>query len=92
MKTKFTPGPWIAGPQDIGRMIESPTAAINSTIGCIHGCSEADAHLIAAAPEMYDLLEWTIEMLEGEHPESVNGKNLYGDRVRSLLKKARGEL
>ncbi|MGB2063575.1 MAG: hypothetical protein ACPHUL_00370 [Marinomonas gallaica] len=52
-----------------------------------------DAHLIAAAPEMYDLLEKVKsaqELADNEIEHSDNLHELYDD-IKKLLAKARGE-
>jgi hypothetical protein len=52
------------------------------------------AHLIAAAPDMYELLLKFLPMDEdGNGPFEYNeGSEHYGEEVKALIAKARGEL
>lgn len=59
---KHTPGPWeVAGPAGAGVMISAPTSP-TSYIAVVYGprvnpSSEADAHLISAAPDLLEALK-----------------------------------
>jgi hypothetical protein len=92
METKFTKGPWSARIDkdlysEVGRNGD-PQSFIsshrNEYSGVTKDCAVANAHLIAAAPEMYEMLA-----------ELLNDSRLvYGDdydAVEKLLSKARGE-
>lgn len=103
-KPKFTPGPWVA-PNEMGNLVLTKE---DWTHGLYKGCmqivitpcdtkqTEANAHLIAAAPEMYDALEVAAAELEqcepnDEYPEmQMAYRNIMG-QIKSALKKARGE-
>ena len=55
-ETKFTPGPWYVGGN--GGFINQ--LQIEPTIGCVYGAGDelkANAHLIAAAPDLFAALE-----------------------------------
>lgn len=55
-------------------------------------CDEADAHLIAASPEMYEALEALVDLQNG--PPLIREQvewNSAMDRARAALAKARGE-
>lgn len=62
METKFTKGPWIVKSNgayfDIGTENDSLVLPVYPTVcmGAMHH-DEENAHLIAAAPEMYEMLE-----------------------------------
>ena len=46
-----------------------------------------DAHLIASAPELYEALDWLVQVFDGEYP-------LHADKIvkaKNALAKARGE-
>lgn len=111
-ETKFTPGPWVFSPQRDTHdcCIHTADAVeeygyINHGKGGVVGSSEwtwisdADAHLIAAAPDMYAALE----RLLGDAEDMNNALNYeYGHisgpceddgfgYVRAALAKARGE-
>lgn len=80
---KFEPGPWITGGCS-GRMITTPTGYVGD--GFIADVdTKANAMLIAAAPEMYDWLNWLIEM-----DMTVAGPG-DKEKIKNVLKKARGE-
>ena len=94
-EAKFTPGPWKAlrghaywevSPQVRGdgqpfTICDCCPTAPRCPDG---GLQEANAHLIAAAPEMYDMLK-TIENDDGSVP------GWLWDRIQATLAKARGE-
>jgi len=96
-ETKFTPGPWIVVPSVWPTPPSIETEEGASLVGWLsdgtgfRGASLAtdaiwNAHLIAAAPEMYELLERACALLHGgpELPELES-------EIWELLKKARGE-
>ena len=94
--TKFTPGPWHATHTDPAEGYdcwwitadpmkngEKEVATVNC--GYPHAKHEANAHLIAAAPDLYEWLERCLAMVEhGEGPPNWDG-------IRAVLAKARGE-
>lgn len=82
---KFTPGPWALDDDGWICAGNEPVCMIES--GGITGFfphAQADANLIAAAPEMYDLLDCAQATGMLEHGG-------LGDAIRSALAKARGE-
>ena len=89
-KPKFTPGPWRCGANNLGQLIS-----------VLHGpegvyLSSADAHLIAAAPEMYELLSFLeshVDMSQCSVHAVVRpwGNESIRDYIPRLLAKARGE-
>jgi len=84
-KTKFTKGPWIAQTHD--GEVKHAVIHLNGGGFDISRCpdSVANAHLIAAAPDMYDALA-SIEN---------DGKQVPAwlwDKIQDTLAKARGEL
>ena len=110
-ETKFTPGPWEAHDGQIWETypdiddqwrFKKVLADIRHNTGWpkhqkIEG-SEANAHLIAAAPELYAALEWYAEQSrlarsiysegdEGRHALASDG----GEKALAALAKARGE-
>ena len=105
--TKFTPGPWKIR-KERGRkafnmppsiISESPLPGHGETVcgmggGLIHYANhEANAHLIASAPEMYEVLE----IIEAAQDARSGAEALEilstqaEDRVSQVLAKARGE-
>lgn len=103
---KFTPGPWYVKPrEEIKSMYGSSytrTTILDSQDGGYsprhviaqiahgNGQEEANARLIAAAPEMYELLDRIKGMLEFCKLEnSIDAETEH--EIDRLLKKARGE-
>ena len=99
-ETKFTPGPWHVGNQDIYADGSDGDDLVICAIGQAGGfrsaefsvvrgkrsAAEANAHLIAAAPDLYDFLA-TLCMMRGIR------KNYPGlvEHSEKALAKARGE-
>jgi len=100
MKAKFTKGPWIKGGSDDGggcvNHIYSDdatgSAVANVKFSIVRRRSdelEANAHLIAAAPDMYALLDELSAFLSFKvKDDTLKGLKL---NVDTLLAKARGE-
>jgi len=98
MSAKFTPGPWAVYPGTDGNEIcavdHSPGLPIRQVI-CGPRRGEnwiANAHLIAAAPDMYEALQDLIALAEHAMREAgdydINGEL---EDARAALAKARGE-
>ena len=91
-KPKFTPGPWFVDHGVLGkpRIFSRADNLIKSMVcACEHGAlsrQEHDAVLIAAAPEMYELLERIIDEMNYTTIQYHNAKD-----IEAVLKKARGE-
>jgi len=88
-KAEFTKGPYKVKQESPDTFIvrDSRGAGICSIRGHRKRAvtrAKADAHLLAAAPEMYDLLD-TIENDAGQVPQWL------WDRIQTTLAKARGE-
>ena len=93
---KWTPGPW-----RYDRTNGSPTTGEHMIAGakpgylaevrdCGSGDVRANAHLIAAAPDMAEALEKALNFIT--NTESEMGETLpCGDAARTALAKARGE-
>ena len=86
---KHTPGPWFIG------ALESGQAAVDAASGDVTGwVSIPDAHLIAAAPDLYSAL---VEFLSASNvPEIMTREETLRliraeDAARAAIKKARGE-
>lgn len=94
-EAKFTPGPWVVaasrggfcdvkwGEQSIGGL-----AFARKGYDCqfhIRGISPPDAHLIAAAPELYEALQACLDH------GSMTGHDFVIEQAHSALAKARGE-
>lgn len=96
MSAKFTPGPWFVVPQGCfvaDRKVEfdGDGARVGETPNmCIECASEANAHLIAAAPEMYEVIE-EIAGMKIADCDAHDAANYMRDAARALLAKMRGE-
>lgn len=76
--TKFTPGPWLDW--KTFEWIQEPIKLL---------CDPDNARLIAAAPELYEALERTLELLERNYPNPAPKGQISA--ARAALAKARGE-
>jgi hypothetical protein len=98
-ETKFTPGPWRYDYEDgyCGEII----ASTGKTVATFTDEPSAqDAHLIAAAPDMYEELECARDVFrfyqshhefKGGSEKAIRNKEI-ADRIDRLLAKARGEV
>ena len=104
MTTEHTPGTWAYQPsQAEGHWIIGLHNDIPECIGlsddgymCVSGiCSEADARLIAAAPDLLEALQSLLPMLDEWHdefPDHVGDKEGPAiDAARAAIAKATGE-
>ena len=96
---KFTPGPWqwsmVSG--DYRTLVNEELDTIIDSAGTedMWLCSEnidANASLIAAAPELFELLkealeDWDETNFDEEYPYRID----WADKARAALAKARGE-
>ena len=86
-EAKFTKGQWEAKVHDEGESLCAALVYLSNKGGFdLSGCPDcaANAHLIASAPEMYEMLKVITETLGDEYTEEM-------DKIDSLLAKARGE-
>ena len=84
-KAKHTPGPWQIDQSGAGLEIR-PSRSIHAITILKHG-EEANARLIAAAPEMAEALEAIVEA--GYRGDEINGKLLA--EAEAAIRKARGD-
>lgn len=96
-ETKFTPGPWEAVSFN-GNSLVVTELIVNEkeAIALLGTCGEkeqANAHLIAAAPDMYEALEAAVsEYGKPGGPWNVPSEpGTWIDKARAALAKARGE-
>ena len=88
-KTRFTPGPWLLEKCGCGNPNCNRYGTSNGVFYQGSGYDPADAHLIAAAPEIYEALQ---RLLNGmtQHGMADHGPALKA-AARAALRKARGE-
>ena len=99
MNSKFTPGPWVISDELRTSINTAPTEdGSYKHIAMVNWCKyreysiegeehDANAHLIAAAPEMYEAVETALECLENKG----FARAYVEDLLRNALRKARGE-
>ncbi len=97
-KPKFTPGPWIIDPVRAGDkeiFINQPGDSwkrLEATVSrddCDSKMALANAHLIAAAPDMYDALAASLKFFNN-HRHYEAGEDAY-QGARAALAKAKGK-
>lgn len=84
-KTKFTNGNW----EFDGELVMSEGTVIADPIYTGDEEVTANAHLIAAAPEMYVMLETVLNVLDGR--AEYTHEDISKSYIQKLLAKARGE-
>lgn len=100
METKFTPGPWEVhkGIDRSARLFVCELGAHGFKVFSEHritripsyslASTEADAHLIASAPDLYEVLETTL--LHLQHPNQFENEEVI-KQIKKVLAQARGE-
>ena len=101
-KEKFTPGPWEVIFQECGLgNISQRKFTVRGGGHSVAGCyctnpdknaeNDANGYLIAAAPEMYELLQHYADLLDAG--DATAECRMYEDRalIEKVLKKVRGE-
>jgi len=88
---KFTPGPWgnvdFALSNEIGTL-KNPLIAVVQSRHCDSPDElRANAHLIAAAPDLYEALEELLTFVQAHN----GGELMRVEDARAALRKARGE-
>lgn len=97
MSAAFTPGPWRAEAKKVGQFdIVAGPDYFSRTFVAFAGCgedipSEANANLIASAPELYEWLEAAVDEREQEHGSLPDGAPHWSVRARAVLARARGD-
>lgn len=104
-ETKFTPGPWHKDERSDIYVRDSEGDYIAETYAPMpkrkraKGENEANAHLIAAAPELYEALEKAAEVFRAyqshheanRHTDKAERNKFYAEQIEAALTKARGE-
>lgn len=92
--TKFTPGPWVKRGKgtietgnggDIASVLDG---RFSETVD--RETQEANAHLIAAAPDLYAVVSMLEGWLNGSHNDEYGLQDI-GEATEAALSKARGE-
>ncbi len=104
-KTKFTPGPWVARVEDRSFCDTGDTVATEGAgkYDCFAEVftrnddiyeAAANTRLIAAAPELYDILEHYLGLIQKANDgDTVSEQKIFEQAadIEKVLKKARGE-
>lgn len=98
METKFTPGPWTVmdGHYPSFKEISGPSFGITAVMWATDLTEDdyqkryADLHLIAAAPDLYMVLEEVFDEVEN-YMERTGRSVTWGEKAKAALAKARGE-
>lgn len=90
-KNSFTPGPWSADKWAPGYTVSAPEK--HYSVCHLEDCnnSTANAHLIACAPELLEVLEHICKLLSVNHGRAVADVNTWAAKGREVIQKARGE-
>lgn len=90
-KGEHTPGPWACSPNDDTATFplevwcrDDPRILVCRVQQHDPGAAQANAHLIAAAPDLLAACEWSLSMMAGGRPEEDIA------HLRAAIKKARG--
>lgn len=100
MTTKHTPGPWSVTKAKHGVDMSHYVVALatpdrNDRALVVHaeqgddGQGDANARLIAAAPELLEALEWALRAMEARNPLWAEGERFVA--ARATIAKAKGE-
>ena len=87
-KTKFTKGEWVVDKDDSFWHVTCGDWCVVTSFD--QGQDIANAHLIAVAPEMYEMLNVIMEDICADRMADISRCMQAGD-IRGLLRKARGE-
>ena len=96
-QSKHTPGPWRVAVGRQGMINVFSNEARSTVASCgnanpenseISGCNEANANLIAAAPELLEALKKAISGLKLNHCGSIDGMTII--EMEAVVDKARG--
>ena len=93
--SNHTPGPWVARQRDddcwdVYSDDDGGIATLHDPIGVEPGMDhlEADANLIAAAPEMYEFIEF---YAYAGRLQTTEDRERFREKAHALIAKARGE-
>ena len=90
MSTKHTPGPWhIADGSKL--MVHAGDVWVASTMGVRGDTGEANARLIAAAPDLLEALYPFVAQNTSEEFITITVKSAHVTRARAAIAKATGE-
>lgn len=91
--TKFTPGPWVRDTRtdDVKRADTFAVVAYTAGIGVPVPIKEANANLIAAAPDLFEHAVWVVRLFGTKDPQGLEELAESVKGLRAAVAKARGE-
>lgn len=96
MKVTHTPGPWRYCPTNNGHMIAGAKPGYLAEVrDCGSGCVQTNARLIAASPELLEMLYIALPFIEdakGDPAYKAGRVAQVEARIRSVILNAGGEL
>ena len=91
MKAVFTPGPWRFGHYGDGKRFWIGPDYDRPVVADVPRPFEADARLIAAAPELFEALQALLEPVSAKSAsEAIRARVAAEERARMVLAKAKG--
>ena len=91
MKPVFTPGPWRFGHYGDGERFWIGPDYDRPVVADVPRAFEANARLIAAAPELFEALQALLEPVPGRNAhEAIRARAAAEERARTVLAKAKG--
>jgi hypothetical protein len=85
-----TPGPWIS--LSDGRIYAPGEIVADTTFGCLsRGTTDANARLIAAAPDLLAALQRCLAFMERIAVEDCIADTIGENQARAAIRKAKGE-
>ena len=94
MSGGWTPGPWAVGKNGDVNSKDGLVVVVGVSyeIGkAARDRDKADARLIAAAPDLYEALEWAVNHFDGDTKCNANQETNCIEKCRDALAKARGD-
>lgn len=89
--SKHTPGPWIVSAHEMGTFVRCAGGYIISGPVNQRPGHEANAHLIAAAPDLLEALLALNELQHGKHPLEINVMAAWALLDAAIAKATGGE-
>jgi hypothetical protein len=89
--TLHTPGPWQVSPYGNITSKSLTVAKVEQMPGNYESEKQANARLIASAPDLLSALEFLLADYIAINGENLTGSSVPADKAREALRKAKGE-
>lgn len=89
--TKHSPGPWVVGKSHAGTVVLEQRGSYSAELARPVGLDrepevlEANARLIAAAPELLEALRELVERCDGDEGVRADGSNIQTMRAHAVI-------